>query len=405
MRSQLKNLSIQIIPPSKNVMEWIRESGSSYQKTMLAFSFMTPNASNVSRQISEIHHTAKHHLTHITLIAGGAHPSGAPAHTLAMGFDIVVVGEGEITFPELLIRWMNGEDYSQINGIVSMQNGELQYSGPSSRVMDLDIYPPFAIDLGLLAPIEITRGCPWNCRFCQTSHLMGTRQRHRSIDNIVHWAEVFRSHGRGFIRFISSDALSYGSDKNRQNLGDVTKLLQAISGIIDRNQIHFGSFPSEVRPNSVTPEALELIRTYTGTRTLVIGGQSGSQRILELAHRGHSVEDIYRAVKLTLKAGLAANVDFIFGMPGETPDDISQTIRVISDITSMGATIHSHTFMPLAGTSWAELPGSSVDPRIRNLLEKLAGTRKQSGQWRRQERIAHYLRNHSDCLDACTDDV
>jgi radical SAM superfamily enzyme YgiQ (UPF0313 family) len=139
-----------------------------------------------------------------------------------------------------------------------------------------------------------------------------------------------------------------------------------------------------VRPEHFSQEAVELVCQYAANDNLVIGAQSGSQRMLDLSHRGHSVEDTYRAVQYTLDAGLSANVDFIFGMPGETEEDQALTRRVIEDLAAMGARIHSHAFMPLAGTPWTDFPPGDVDPETRDLLERLTGTGKQFGQWREQ---------------------
>ena len=113
--------------------------------------------------------------------------------------------------------------------------------------------------------------------------------------------------------------------------------------------------------------------------------------MLDLSHRGHTVEDIYRAVQITLDAGFIANVDFIFGMPGETEGDQAHTRKVIEDLAAMGARIHSHAFMPLAGTPWADAPPGDVDPKTRDLLERLTGSGQQFGQWREQQEACRII--------------
>jgi len=162
-----------------------------------------------------------------------------------------------------------------------------------------------------------------------------------------------------------------------------------IRKIIDPNgRIFIGSFPSEVRPEHVTEETIELILKYGDNDNLIIGAQSGSQRILDLCHRGHTVEDVYRAVELTLKAGLKANVDFIFGLPGETEEDIRLTIKVMSDLVKMGARIHVHTFMPLPQTPFAKAPAGRINKSIQKIIRELTPKGIVYGDWREQERIA-----------------
>jgi radical SAM superfamily enzyme YgiQ (UPF0313 family) len=90
-------------------------------------------------------------------------------------------------------------------------------------------------------------------------------------------------------------------------------------------------------------------------------------------------------VQITLDIGLIANVDFIFGMPGERTEDQASTRQVIEDLSGMGARIHSHVFMPLAGTPWAAASPGRVDPKTQDLLERLTGRGQQFGQWREQQ--------------------
>ena len=116
--------------------------------------------------------------------------------------------------------------------------------------------------------------------------------------------------------------------------------------------------------------------------------QSGSQRILDLCHRGHSVEDVYNAVRLTLKAGLKANVDFIFGLPGETEEDIKLTIKVMNDLVKMGARIHAHTFIPLPQTPFSKASAGRVNEGIRKMIEELIPKGIVYGDWIEQEKIA-----------------
>jgi len=127
---------------------------------------------------------------------------------------------------------------------------------------------------------------------------------------------------------------------------------------------------------------------YADNNNLIIGAQSGSERILELCHRGHAVEDVYRAVELTLKKGLKANVDFIFGLPGETEEDIRLTIKVMSDLVKMGARIHAHTFMPLPQTPFAKAPAGRIDKSIQKMIRELIPKGIIYGDWKKQERIA-----------------
>ena len=129
---------------------------------------------------------------------------------------------------------------------LSWNDGRFRYTGPREDV-DLDRYPPFRPPL--LGPIEISRGCPWNCAYCQTPALFGHRMRHRSVDAICKYDKFYEDK-----RLVSPNAFAYGSDGIKPDPGAVERLLKNLSG-----DIYFGTFPSEVRPEFVTPEMVGLV--------------------------------------------------------------------------------------------------------------------------------------------------
>lgn len=89
--------------------------------------------------------------------------------------------------------------------------------------------------------------------------------------------------------------------------------------------------------------------------------------------------------------GLRANVDFLFGMPGETDDDVATTIEACRTLARMGARIHTHTFMPLPGTPWShELPGVISDD-LRDAVRVLESRGQAYGSWEAQQALAQEL--------------
>ncbi len=221
------------------------------------------------------------------------------------------------------------------------------------------------------------------------SFLMGGHMRHRSIDSIVHYAELGKRIGLRILRFISPSAFAYGSiDGCTVNFDTLEAMLKAVSVIYGKTQVYLGSFPSEVRPDQVTSETLAFVKTYCANQNLVIGAQSGSEILLQVLHRGHGVAEIIRATELTLAAGLTPNVDFIFGLPGETQKDREATLALMQRLTNLGARIHGHTFMPLVGTPLSESNPGRVDEQTRRFLERLQGKRLEHGRWKHQEFLA-----------------
>ncbi|MCD8567022.1 MAG: TIGR04013 family B12-binding domain/radical SAM domain-containing protein [Geovibrio sp.] len=337
-------------------------------------------------------------------IAGGAHPSGSAEETLGCGFDFVVKGEGEYAFPAMIKALINGSDLCGIKGVCRLENGKLISKGRAEAV-HLDDYPPFPVRLTKFSYIEITRGCPVACRYCQTSYIQGAHYRHRSPEKVLDYSERLVSLGVKDLRFITPDCLSYGSnDVGRPDVPFIEKFLKDIRKCAGTSNVHFGSFPSEVFPTSVTDESMELLAAYASNDNIVIGAQTGSDRLMRHIGRSHTVDDVRKAVGIILKKGFAANVDFMFGLPGETEEDEEESIRFMTELCSMGAKVHSHTFMPLAGTPFGHLPPVTVSPKTVQMLEKLAGYGIQYGSWKAQmeksNRLARFRKIFAETKDA-----
>ena len=141
----------------------------------------------------------------LILIAGGSHPTGAPKDTIKMGFDYVIVGEGEITLQKIISKLKENEELNE-----KIIIGE--------QVINLDEFEK----IKPLTPVEITRGCPYKCRFCQTPQIFGNNVRHRSIESILKLTNPNTD-----TRVISPNAFCYGSKTGtKPNIEKLKKLLK-----------------------------------------------------------------------------------------------------------------------------------------------------------------------------------
>ncbi len=318
-------------------------------------------------------------------IAGGPHPTADPEGTLRLGFDAVVLGEGEATLLDLLKTIAAGGEFAGVPGLaIRESSGQTRFTGRRPPV-DLDAYPPFPLRRRRAGPIEITRGCPFACGYCQTSYLLGTLPRHRGIETIVRHAAAMRQKSACDVRVITPNAFSYGSPDGRTlNLPALESLLAALRETLRADgRLFFGTFPSEVRPEHVNQSTLELVKRFADNDHLIIGAQTGSERLLERCRRGHTLRDVFSAVSQALAVGLKPHVDFIFGLPGETDEDRESTIAVIRELAAMGALIHAHTFMPLPQTLFADQRPGKIHGRLRAVLKELTHRGALYGTWRR----------------------
>ena len=295
-----------------------------------------------------------------TTIVGGPHPSACPA-LVAEYADYVVTGEGEFSLPRLLAHLEAGRT-GPLPGVVTRE-----WARPADHTVILDAFPPFSVMKGY---IEISRGCPFRCTYCQTPALFGSTMRHRSIDTIVRYASRYRD-----IRFVSPNALAYGCDGRAPRLEKVGALLSRLSG-----NIYFGTFPSEVRPEFITGEALEMIAAARTSRRIAFGAQSGSDRVLAMIRRGHTVADVITAVECCRDHDFLPLVDFILGFPFETEEDEEKTLEMIRWVTRHGKA-RIHGFIPLPGTPLAGTVPRPLSRRTHQILGRLALHGRITGAW------------------------
>ncbi len=359
------------------------------RQVILGWSFCSVDWPRAVRLLREIRR--KHPGSHLLHLAGGPHAGAEPERTLQSGFDCVAIGEGENIVLGFVQALQEGRPPWEVPGVAALRDGQMVGGGRGAPA-DLDAFPPYPLRHNRFQPLEITRGCPYACRYCQISYQFTPRFRHRSAESVREC--VGQLHGAGLrdIRFISPSSLSYGSPDRTVHLEKVSALLETVREIIGKSgRIFFGTFPSEVRPEHVSHESLRLLKKMVNNDNLLIGAQSGSDRLLEECRRGHSVATAVEAVRLALEYGFKPQVDIIFGLPGERPEEARASLQLAETLAGWGARIHAHTFMPLPGTPWrGQVPGT-LDPSTQRRLKQLAASGRVFGKWEGQIRSARQL--------------
>ncbi|MFE0593020.1 TIGR04013 family B12-binding domain/radical SAM domain-containing protein [Micromonospora echinospora] len=362
------------------------------QRVLVLWSFYSPDAETLAGELALIRGLVD--APNVAHVAGGVHATAEPVQTLEAGWDVAAVGEGETT----LLRLVDAAgDPTGIPGLAyrDATGAVVRTRRPDRR--PLDEFRGFSLRWHRFNALEITRGCVFSCRFCQTPFMFSAKFRHRSVANVRWHVDAMRERGLRDVRFITPTALSYGSQTDEANLDAVEELLASCrEGIGPDGRIFFGSFPSEIRPEHITREALRLVRRYCANTNIIVGAQSGSDRILDAAKRGHGVEEVRRAVRVGVEEGFRINVDMIFGMPGEDPADVEASLGLARELADLGARIHAHTFMPLPGTPWREAPAGDVAPETIREVDRLSQRGALYGHWQKQ-------RDHAVRLAAAAD--
>lgn len=356
----------------------IHDFVSSDYTTVFAYSFMTPQLDIVAREVNQLRHVIPRS---DFIIAGGVHPTVDPIGSIQLGFHRVFCGEAERTLPAFIRNLIAG-DNDHTPAVI--EDTDLE-------PVSLDNYPPFAARFDFFTPIELTRGCPHRCSFCNTPQLNAHRLRFRSLEGLKKPFEILQQKNRRKLFFITSNILAYsvnGASSRHESLARLCELALEY-GLTD---IHLGSFPSEIRPDFLDERLMNIFDRYCLNKTIVIGAQSGSDNMLFKLNRGHSTDDVKEAAYLCKKYNFAPFVDFIFGFPEETNIDRKESLNLINWlIYQTGAKIHLHYFMPLPGTPLGDKPPSILDQDTKNCILTLMKSGRASGDIWLQYDIAQTL--------------
>jgi anaerobic magnesium-protoporphyrin IX monomethyl ester cyclase len=181
----------------------------------------------------------------VRIVVGGNHATAWPERWLASGVDFVVSGEGEVAFRSLVENLIAGaRSFETVPNLFWSHRGAVRRPTIKAAPVDLAAAPPpdwSAFDLrryglgmssGLAAAIEVSRGCPHRCDFCNINTFWSHKQRYKPVDKVIAEMRALKASGVG--EFIFTDD-NFGGDE-RQTI----KLLTAM--ISSNLNLRFGCF-------------------------------------------------------------------------------------------------------------------------------------------------------------------
>lgn len=318
------------------------------ERLLVGISTMTGNQINESLELCKlIRATAPE-----TIIAwGGIHPSILPEETIRHPLvDVVVRGEGEVTFLELLKCLQKGNrDFSKIAGITWKNNSGKIFSNPDCDLINLDTLPTLRYDLLDIDkypstkeyfPYTSSRGCPFRCTFCY-NQAMGGMWRSRSPEKIiqdlttihntyglehgVHFLDDNLFTNPAYIREICERKLS-------ANLNFTWNGSSTIRGFLRFIKSDFDLFKKA---------GLEFVR---------FGAESGSPRIIGQIRKNFAPEETFTLLEKCQEHDITAVFNFMTGFPDENDDDRKMTFDLID---ALHARFGSHFRVK---TIWRLLP-------------------------------------------------
>lgn len=255
-------------------------------------------------------------------VVGGVHVTALPEVSLKEfpQFDVVVYGEGEITFLQLCQAYAAQESFDHIDGLVFWSDsGEVVKTPPRERIVDINDIPLPAWDLLPSAPhyfIQSSRGCPFSCKFCMNPN--GKFVRHRTSDSIVEEIRSLASnHG--------AKKITYGDEIFTVDLPWVKNLVREKL----KHNIHtMVEWTATTHVRFIDDELCELMKACNCSG-VGLGIETGSEELLKKIGKGTNMEMMLRARECTKRAGLWVETFAILGQIDETVETIKDTINLI----------------------------------------------------------------------------
>ncbi len=291
------------------------------------------------------------------VICCGADETDHAEQYLERGADYVLIGEGDLTLPELLetLEGRRSEPLETVRGIAYRDaGGQVIRTPPRPVIAKLDDLPFPAWDLvdrdayralwvehhGYYSMnLVTTRGCPFHCNWC-AKPIWGQRYNVRSPHNVVEEMAWLKE------RF-NPDSIWFMDDI----MGIQDRWIEEFADLLDARQLRI-PFKSLNRVDLLLRGRTIPALARAGAQIVWVGAESGSQKILDAMEKGTQVTQIYEAARQLHAHGVKVAFFLQFGYPGETREDIELTLKMVRDL--MPDDIGISVSYPLPGTKFYE---------------------------------------------------
>ena len=303
--------------------------------------------------------------TKIPILVGG--PSFPNAEQfLRAGGNIVCNGEGEETICEIYDYITGNRTLEDIKGITYISDGNIILNNPRPLIPNIDKIPfpdysrlefkhycnyyTFTMKKPYMTMIT-SRGCPYNCSFCDSHALWGSKSRVRSVDNVL--AEIDELVGKYKVRYIAFQDDVFGLSYDWAD-EFCDKLIQRNYPLSWMCILHPFSFKKNPR------KMLQKLRR-AGCDLITTGLQSAHPEILTRLNRNQSEPEYIRElVNISRSIDMLSLVSFIFGSPGETLETIQTSIRFAMETKPNYAKFYNMEILPGSHLARQYKPGTQL---------------------------------------------
>ena len=336
----------------KDIGDNMKHIGASWKKIEYVIRKTMPEVIGISNHFSsqientfKIAQIAKNIDKKIKVVVGGPHASSNPQDFFEKKcIDFVIRGEGEFSFAELINELKKEKQgkkaqFDKINNLAYIKNQKIRIN-PSKLILKLDELPLPAyhlinmenyfrlIERGLgrislekrnkrKISIITSRGCPFNCIFCSIHGHMGRKWRAYSSEYVI-------KHVKHLVEKYRVDHISFEDD----NLILDTKRFERILDGLKKNNIKTSwDTPNGIRADGLDFELLKKMKK-TGCNSIKIGIESGDQDIINrIVRKNLDLKKVVQVAEICKKLEIPLGGFFIMGLPGETKENIQNTLR------------------------------------------------------------------------------
>jgi|TARA_Y100000294_G_scaffold150801_1_gene148264 magnesium-protoporphyrin IX monomethyl ester (oxidative) cyclase len=272
----------------------------------------------------------------IPVVFGGAHTSILYSQVLSdPNVDIAVLGEGEMTYLELMKTLKANGDIYSIDGTAVNKNSIITKNAPRPFIEELDSIPfparhllpmenyfhkpSFLRDYSMRKPrtnMITSRGCPFDCVFCSIHSVWGYKWRWRSAKNVVDEIELL-------INKYKVREIAFLDDNITLNK---KRMIEICDEIIERKLDIKWCTPNGVMVRTLDQEVVGLMNK-SGCWKLTLGIESGSPETQKFIGKKIDADQCRKIIEFCNKIGMWTHATFIIGFPYETLDSINQTIN------------------------------------------------------------------------------
>lgn len=361
----------------------LKEQLQSMDPQIVAISALTCEAESLHRIAAIV----KERNPETVVMVGGPHISACTNDVAEdLNIDVLAIGEGESTFAEFISRISSGKSIECIPGIASRVDGNMEWGTPGELISDLDTIPFPAWDLvdinkyahlgragnvrrGRYLPLFTSRGCPYKCYYCH--NLFGKKFRYRSADNVVEEIkQIVQTFGITDIE-IYDDIFNLDLDRAKSICNQLLELNLGLSL----------SFPNGVRADQLDRELVNLL-AEVGTTNLAVAVETASPDLQKVIGKNLNLENVRKAITWADEAGIVTNGYFMLGFPGETADQIRQTIAYAETTDLFFASffiVTPYPGTPLWDQTMSTVDSSSLDFKNYNYLSGYFNLAEMSG--------------------------